>query len=113
MIKKIHFANESKSTSTEKATFEFGPSVQSDLFGYLKPQQREALRPYLRIIKRPYQEQLCTSLLDYLEGHGLDELQQPVLRSLQHHIIEVCNIHPLTSRQPKSIGTILKQMFSV
>ena len=105
--------NSNLSKKSEDAKFTFAPSVQSDLFGYLKPHQQATLRPYLRLIKRPYQEQLCTSLLDYLEGHGLDELQQPVLRSLQHHIIEVCNIHPLTSHQPKSIGTILKQMFSV
>jgi hypothetical protein len=30
---------------------------------------------------------------------------------LQHHIIEVCNLHPLTSREPKSIGTVIKQLF--
>ena len=96
----------------EKKTFNFPPSVQVDLFNYLKPHQQAILRPYLRIVKRPYQEQLCTSLLDYLEGHGLDELQQPVLRSLQHHIIEVCNIHPLTSRQPKSIGTAIRQFLA-
>ena len=95
----------------EKETFTFPASVQSDLFNYLKPAQRKAIRPFLQIIKRPYQEKLCTSLLDYLEGHGLDELQQPVLRSLQHHIIEVCNLHPLTSREPKSIGTVIKQLF--
>ena len=89
----------------------FPPSVQSDLFNYLKPQQREAMRPYLRLIKPQYQEMLCVSLLDYLEGHGLEPLQQPVLSMLQQHIIEVCNLHPLTSRQPKSIGTIIKQLF--
>ena len=104
--------NSNLSKKSEDAKFSFAPSVQSDLFNYLKPHQQAILRPYLRLIKRPYQEQLCTSLLDYLEGHGLDELQQPVLRSLQHHIIEVCNLNPLTSRQPKSIGTILKQIFA-
>ena len=105
----------------EKETFTFPASVQSDLFGYLKPHQQAILKPYLRLIKRPYQEKLCISLLDYLEGNGLDELQQPVLRSLQHHIIEVCNLHPLTTRdsrlrihdssEPKSIGTVIKQLF--
>ena len=94
-----------------KETFSFPASVQSDLFGYLKPHQQAILKPYLRIVKRPYQQKLCTSLLDYLEGNGLNELQQPVLRSLQHHIIEVCNLHPLTSREPKSIGTVIKQLF--
>ena len=97
---------------TEDAKFTFAPSVQSDLFNYLKPQQRAALRPYLRLIKRPYQEKLCVTLLDYLEGHGLEPLTEPVLRRLQDHIIEVCNLHPLTSRQPKSIGTAIRQFLA-
>ena len=97
--------------SSKDATFTFPTSVQSDLFNYLKPHQQAIIRPYLRLIKRPYQEKLCTSLLDYLEGNGLNELQQPVLRFLQNHIIEVCNLHPLTSREPKSIGTIIRQLF--
>ena len=95
----------------KKETFTFPTSVQSDLFNYLKPHQQAIIRPYLRLIKRPYQEQLCTSLLDYLEGNGLNELQQPVLRFLQNHIIEVCNLHPRTSGEPKSIGTVIKQLF--
>ena len=95
------------------SSFTFGPSVQVDLFNYLKPHQREAMKPYLRLIKRPFQEELCISLMDYLEGNGLNPVSQPVLRSLQQQIIEECNLHPLTSRQPKSIGTIIKQMFSV
>ena len=95
---------------TEK-TFSFPPSVQVDLFNYLKPQQQAILKPYLRLIKRPYQEKLCVSLLDYLEGNGLDPLAEPILSKLQEHIIQECNLHPLTSRQPKSIGTIIKQLF--
>lgn len=138
MIKSNVSQTERKSPSSlNSQPFSFGPSVQSDLFNYLKPYQQAIMRPYLRLIKRPYQEALCTSLLDYLEGHGLDELQQPVLRFLQNHIIEVCNLHPLTSskglgfrdqglgknslnsqpsslilHQPKSIGTIIKQLFA-
>ena len=125
MIKKIHFNNEV--SSTEKKTFEFAPSVQSDLFNYLKPAQRKAIRPFLQIIKRPWQEKLCISLMDYLEGNGLNELHQPVLRFLQQQIIEECNLHPLTSSraagskfqvsgfrlipEPKSIGTLIKELF--
>ena len=96
----------------EKETFTFPASVQSDLFNYLKPQQRAIIKPYLRIVKRPYQEKLCVSLLDYLEGNGLDPLAEPVLSKLQEHIIQECNLHPLTSREPKSIGTIIKQLFA-
>ena len=95
----------------EKKTFNFPPSVQVDLFNYLKPHQQAILRPYLRLIKRPYQEKLCVSLLDYLEGHGLEPLTEPVLHRLQAHIIDACQLHPLTTRQPKSLGTVIKQLF--
>ena len=105
MIKSIH------SKSSKDATFTWSPSVQMDLFNYLKPYQREALKPYLRIVKRPYQQKLCISLLDYLEGHGLETLNEPVLATLQEEIVQVCNLHPLTSREPKSIGTVIKQLF--
>ena len=113
MIKKIHFANEneSKSTSTEKEPFTFAPSVQSDLFEYLKPHQKAAIKPYLRLLKRDYQEKLCISLMDYLEGHELEPMEEPILRMLQNQIIDVCNLHPLTSRQPKSLGDLIHQLF--
>ena len=96
----------------EKETFKFPASVQSDLFNYLKSHQQAIIRPYLRLIKRPYQEKLCVSLLDYLEGNGLTELQQPVLNRLQAHIIDACQLHPLTTRQPKSLGTVIKQFLA-
>ena len=111
----------------QEKSFSFPASVQSDLFAYLKPNQQEALKPYLRIVKRPYQEKLCISLLDYLEGHGLNNLTEPVLHHLQSHIIEVCNLQPITSSraagskfqvsgfrlisEPKSIGTLIKELF--
>ena len=111
------------STGTDKETFQFPPSVQIDLFNYLKPKQRAAIRPYLRLIKSQYQEKLCVSLLDYLEGNGLDTLTEPVLAKLQEHIIEECSLRPLTgsrfnglrpvqgSREPKSIGSNIKNLF--
>ena len=97
---KSNFTNSSKD-----ATFTFPDSVQSDLFGYLKPAQRKAIRPFLQIIKRPYQEKLCISLMDYLEGNGLNPISQPVLRFLQNQIIEECSLHPLTT--PHSVRDIL------
>ena len=106
MIKSIN------SKSSKDATFTWSPSVQSDLFSYLKPQQQAILKPYLRIIKRPYQEKLCVSLLDYLEGHGLETFSEPILAMLQEEIVQACNLHPLTTREPKSIGTIIKQLFA-
>lgn len=81
----------------EKETFTFPASVQSDLFNYLKPAQRKAIRPFLQIIKRPYQEKLCISLMDYLEGNGLNPISQPILRFLQQQIVEECNLQPLAS----------------
>ena len=111
----------------QEKSFSFPASVQSDLFNYLKPHQQAILKPYLRIVKRPYQEKLCISLLDYLEGHGLNNLTEPVLHHLQSHIIEACNLQPITSSraagskfqvsgfrlisEPKSIGTLIKELF--
>ena len=89
--------NSNLSKKSEDAKFTFAPSVQSDLFSYLKPAQRKAIRPFLQIIKRPYQEKLCISLMDYLEGNGLNPMSQPVLRFLQQQIIEECCLHPLTT----------------
>ena len=76
--------------------FKFPPSVQSDLFNYLSLAQQEILKPVLRIMKRPYQVQLCSSLLDYMEGNGLQHIDDPLLNILQHNIIEECEMHPLT-----------------
>ena len=105
-----------------KETFSFPRSIQMDLFNYLKPYQQKALKPYLRLIKRPYQEKLCVSLVHFLEGDGLNTLSEPVLAKLQEHIVEECNLRPLTpsevsrlriqdSREPKSIGAIIKELF--
>ena len=96
----------------QEKTFSFPASVQSDLFAYLKPHQQAILKPYLRIVKRPYQQKLCISLLDYLEGHGLETFSEPILAMLQEEIVQVCNLKPITTREPKSIGTIIKQLFA-
>ena len=78
-----------------KKKFVFPPSIQSDLFNYLKPEQQETLKPILRIVKRPYQVMLCEALLDYLEGNGIQPICSPMLDRLQKRIIEVCNLRPL------------------
>lgn len=97
----------------EKTSINFPPSVQVDLFNYLKPQQREELRPYLRLIKPQYQEKLCVSLLDYLEGHGLTTLSEPVLQMLQEHIVAVCRLRPLTSRVMRPLQGLLARVASI
>lgn len=56
---------------TREFDFVFPPSVQSDLFGYLRPEQQEMMREILRVLKRPAQEDLCCALLDYLESGDL------------------------------------------
>ena len=78
-----------------KSDFVYPPSVQGDLFNYLKPEQQETLKLILRIIKRPYQVMLCEALLDYLEGNGIQQIDEPVLDKIQRNIIEVCNLRPL------------------
>ena len=78
-----------------KSDFVYPPSVQSDLFNYLKPEQQETLKLILRIIKRPYQVRICEALLDYLEGNGIQQIDEPVLDKIQRNIIEVCNLRPL------------------
>ena len=94
-------------------TFSFPPSVQVDLFNYLKPYQQKAMKPYLRLIKRPYQEKLCISLLDYLEGKGLASFSEPVLAMLQETIVQECNLRPLTSRVMRPIQGLLARVASI
>ena len=115
MIKSI------SSNSSKDAKFTFAPSVQSDLFNYLKPHQRASIKPYLRLLKRDYQEKLCISLMDYLEGHELEPMEEPILRMLQNQVIDVCNLHPLSlnsqpsslnRHEPKSIGTVIRQFLA-
>ena len=78
-----------------KKHFTFPPSIQSDLFNYLKPEQQETLKPILRVLKKPAQEELCEALLDYLEGNGIQQIDEPMLDKIQRNIIEVCNLRPL------------------
>ena len=80
-----------------KSDFVFPPSVQSELFAYLKPKQQNLLRPILRLIKRPYQADLCLSLLDYLEGNGNQPTGNTLLDCLMESIIEVCELRPLSA----------------
>ena len=51
----------------KKDNLVYPQSVQSDLFGYLKPAQQEFVRPLLRALKKPAQVELCCMLLDYME----------------------------------------------
>ena len=91
----IASANAEIPSAFSKSDFVYPPSVQGDLFNYLKPEQQETLKPILRIIKRPYQAMLCVALLDYLEGNGIQPIGSPMLDKLQKRIIEECKLRPL------------------
>ena len=49
-----------------------GMSFQSTLFDYLGKEQRKKIRPILRVLKKPAQEELAVALLDYLETGACD-----------------------------------------
>ena len=82
-------------TERHQTDFVYPPSVQGDLFNHLKPEQQERVKPILRIVKRPYQVTLCIALLDYLEGNGIQPIDNPMLDMIQRIIIEACNLRPL------------------
>lgn len=56
------------SYNPKTATFEWPQSIQMDLFNYLRPEQQDFIKPILRVLKKPAQEELCCSLLDYMES---------------------------------------------
>ena len=89
------FGKSCNPSAFSKSDFVYPPSVQGDLFNYLKPEQQETLKPILRIVKRPYQAMLCVALLDYLEGNGIQPICSPMLDRLQKRIIEECELRPL------------------
>ena len=91
----IASANAEIPSAFSKSDFVYPPSVQGDLFNYLKPEQKATLKPILRIIKRPYQAMLCVALLDYLEGNGIQPIGNQMLDKLQKRIIEECELRPL------------------
>jgi len=46
---------------------QFPPSIQSDLFNLLRPEQQEFVKPILRVLKGYAQIELCGSLINYLK----------------------------------------------
>ena len=101
----------------------FPPSVQLDLFNYLRPEQQEFVKPILRVLKKPAQEELCCALLDYLEK-GIE--LPPVDFTLSGLFIYITRagmpeeddpndrriLRPLHRIEPKHIGTIIKQILN-
>ena len=63
-----------------------GMSFQAILFDYLNVEQREKIRPILRVLKKPAQVDLCVSLLDYLEAGLVDPPTRIPLRGFYYHL---------------------------
>lgn len=54
------------STTTDGRNYP--PYVCDDLIkNYLRPEQEAFIRPILRVLKKPYQVELCTCIMDYME----------------------------------------------
>ena len=106
-------------------TFQFPPSIQSDLFNYLKPEQQEAVKPILRVLKKPAQEELCCSLLDYMETGTVLPPSDLTLAAIYMYLTregiadelhldsDKAIIRPLkvTGTKPVHISEIIKQIF--
>lgn len=114
----------SKHKETSKGSIKFTPSIQSALFNYLKPEQQEFIRPILRVLKKTAQEDLCTSLLDYMETGKVIITDNVVLGGMftyltRHHMPELDSIQdkriirPLQHRgkAPQKIGEIINRIF--
>ena len=101
---------------------QFPPSPQSDLFNYLRPEQQEFVKPILRVLKKPAQEELCCALLDYLESGEVIPPADISLGGMFYYITRAGMteddpsdrriLRPLHHREPKHIGTIIKQIFN-
>ena len=74
------------SVSEEAEPMDRGMSFQSTLFDYLNEEQREKIRPILRVLKKPAQVDLCVSLLDYLEAGLVDPPTRIPLRGFYYHL---------------------------
>lgn len=112
-----------KKTANE-GTFQFPPSIQSDLFNYLKPEQQEYIKPILRVMKKPAQEELCTSLLDYMETGEVIMTDNAVVDGMFIYLTRynmpeenrvddkriICPLH-YRSKTPMKVGEIINRIF--
>lgn len=69
--------------------FVFPPSIQGDLFNYLKPEQQDAVKPILRVLKKPAQMELCCTLLDYMEQGEATPPQDFTLAAMYMYLTRV------------------------
>lgn len=115
--------NDSKKSPSEGA-FVFPPSIQSDLWNYLKPEQQEFIKPILRVMKKPAQEELCCMLLDYMESGEVIMTEDVVVGGMFNYLTRYRMpdednpadkriIRPLHHRShaPQRIGEIIDKFF--
>ena len=69
-------------------------SPQSDLWEYLKPEQKRLVRPILRRLKPPAQADLCIALLDYMETGEQPQIDDVVVGGIFGYLT-TCYIRPL------------------
>ena len=92
--------------------FVFPPSIQGDLFNYLKPEQQDAVKPILRVLKKPAQMELCCTLLDYMEQGEATPPQDLTLAAMYMYLTRVglgadmskAIIRPLTCKSPNGLN---------
>lgn len=75
--------------------FQYPPSVQADLFNYLKPEQQQKMRGILRTLKKEAQVELSICLIDYMETAQYIAPSNPLLAQIFHHIIDKEIVRPL------------------
>ena len=63
------------------------PSIQSELFNYLKPEQQKHIKPFLGVLKKYAQEELCCILLDYMETGAISYGNNVVLGGMANYLI--------------------------
>lgn len=110
--------------TSHPSPFEWPHSIQSDLFNYLKPEQQEFVKPILRVMKKPAQEELCTLLLDYMETGEVIMSENAVVDGMFIYLTRYNMpdedraedkriIRPLhyRSRSPQKIGEIINRLF--
>lgn len=102
--------------------FIFPPSIQSDLFLYLKEEQKSFIKPILRVLKKPAQEELCCMLLDYMESGECQFTNDVVVGGMFNYLTrcqmpesdDISNkqiirpLHVSKPNMPQRIGSIIK-----
>ena len=106
-----------KKTFTKTDNFVYPPSVQNDLFNYLKPEQQEFVRPILRVMKKPAQMELCCMLLDSMETGEVEMGMNTVVCGMftyltRYGMKDYDNASDPRIIRPLSITKSLKQKFS-